>query len=167
VTDQQAFGARLRLIEDELEIRRVILAYGPAADAGMAELASSLWCEDGTYDWDAAGSPHEGSAAVEAMLGSEAHLALIGRGAAHFAGPPLIELDGDRANALTYSLIMRREPDDGRYFLWRVSAVRWDLERAGGRWKVRCRTNRLLDDTGGGMALFGDALQAMFPGGEA
>ena len=65
------------------------------------------------------------------MLQSDGHQGLIGRGVAHFAGPLLIELDGDRATALNYSLIMRREED--RHFLWRVSAVRWDLERSGSR----------------------------------
>ncbi len=162
MADQQDLEARLSLVEDELAIRRVILTYGPSADSGMARLAASLWCEDGTYDWDAAGDPHVGRAGVEAMLSSDAHLGLIGAGGAQFAGPPLVDLDGDRATALTYSLIMRREQDSGRYYLWRVSAARWDLERIDQRWQVRCRSNRLLDETGVGRALFGDTLQQMF-----
>ena len=55
---------------------------------------------------------------------------------------------------------MRREED--RYFLWRVSAVRWDVERVGAQWRVRRRTNRLLDETGAGRRLFGDTLQELF-----
>lgn len=166
MTDAQDLDARLRLIEDELAVRRVILRYGPSADAGLASAAASLWCEDGTYDWDAGGTPYAGRGAVEAMLSSESHLGLIGAGGAHFAGPPLIELDGDQATALTYSLIMRREPDADRYYLWRVSAARWDLERLEGRWQVRCRANRLLDDTGVGRELFGETLTEMYPGGQ-
>ena len=82
---------------------------------------------DGVYDWDADGEPHQGSAGVDAMLQGDGHQGLIARGVGHFAGPLLIELDGERATALNYSLIMRREED--RFFLWRVSAVRWDVER--------------------------------------
>lgn len=165
--DKPDLEERLQRVEDQLAIRQVILTYGPSADAGMASLASSLWCEDGTYDWDGAGEPHEGRAAVKAMLSSDSHLGLIGAGGAHFAGPPLIELDGDRATALTYSLIMRRQADTGTYYLWRVSAARWDLERDDGGWSVRCRTNRLLDDTGAGLGLFGAALEEMHPGVES
>jgi hypothetical protein len=151
---------RLRRVEDVLAIERVVVSYGPAADAGSNALAASLWAEDGVYDWDAGGEPHEGSAAVDRMLQGDGHRGLIAAGAAHFAGPPLIEVDGDRATALVYSLVMRNEGD--RYYLWRVSANRWELERAGDSWRVRRRTNRLLDGTGGGRQLFADSIGSFF-----
>jgi hypothetical protein len=94
------------------------------------------------------------------MLRGEGHQGLIARGVTHFAGPPLIELEGDQATAITYSLIMRSEDD--RYYLWRVSAVRWDLERVHSVWRVRRRTNRLLDASGGGRELFGATLRELF-----
>ena len=72
----------------------------------------------------------------------------VAQGVAHFAGPLLIEVDGDTATVVNYSLIMRREED--RHYLWRVSAVRWDLERSGSSWRVRTRSNRLLDASGAG-----------------
>ena len=72
----------------------------------------------------------------------------------------MIDLDGDRATALSYSLVMRRDAD--RYFLWRVSAVRWDVERVDSRWRIRRRSNRLLDETGAGRSLFGDTLRELF-----
>jgi hypothetical protein len=160
--DGPSLEARLSLVEDELAIRRLLLTYGPAADAGMSDLAASVWSDEGLYDWDAAGDPHVGRAGVDAMLRTDGHLGLIDRGAAHFAGPPLISLDGDHATALTYSLIMLRDADTARYYLWRVSAGRWDLERGASSWEVVRRTNRLLDDTGGGRMLFGDTLHDMF-----
>ena len=55
---------------------------------------------------------------------------------------------------------MRREQD--RHYLWRVSAVRWDVERVDSQWRVRRRTNRLLDASGAGRQLFGDTLQELF-----
>ena len=151
---------RLRRVEDELAIRRLVNSYGPAADAGLTSFAASVWLADGVYDWDAGGEPHDGSAAIDAMLQGENHQRLIARGVAHFAGPVLVDLDGDRATALNYSLIMRREDD--RFYLWRVSAVRWDLERTGSSWRVRRRTNRLMDESGVGRRLFGDSLQELF-----
>ena len=151
---------RVRRLEDESAITKLVMSYGPSADAGLTSLAGQLWLEDGVYDWDADGKPHQGSAAVDTMLQGNGHQGLIARGAAHFAGPLLIDLDGDRATALNYSLIMRREAD--RFYLWRVSAVRWDLERVDSQWRIRRRANRLLDETGAGRRLFGDTLRELF-----
>ena len=151
---------RVRRLEDESAITKLVMSYGPAADAGLTSFAGQLWLDDGEYDWDADGAPYQGGDAVDAMLQGDGHQGLIARGVAHFAGPLLIDLDGDRATALNYSLIMRREED--RHFLWRVSAVRWELERAGARWRIRRRTNRLLDQTGAGRELFGKTLQELF-----
>ena len=158
--DQDQLDARLRRLEDESAIRRLVMSYGPAADAGLTAFAASVWLEDGVYDWDADGVPHSGRTAVDEMLQGAGHQGLIAHGVAHFAGPLLVEVEGDQATALNYSLIMRREDD--RFFLWRVSAVRWDMERAGHTWRVRRRTNRLLDDSGGGRGLFGDTLRDLY-----
>jgi hypothetical protein len=151
---------RIGRLEDESAIQRLIMSYGPAADAGLASFAAAAWLEDGVYDWDAEREPHQGRAAVEAMLQSDAHHGLIGAGVAHFGGPLLVEIEGDRATALNYSLIMRRE--EKRFFLWRVSAVRWDVERSGSSWRVRRRTNRVLDASGAGRELFGTSLKERF-----
>jgi hypothetical protein len=152
---------RVRQLEDESAITRLIMSYGPAADAGLTRFAGRLWTDDGEYDWDAKGTPHQGSDGVDAMLQSRGHQNLIAAGVGHFAGPLLIELAGDTATALNYSLIMRREGD--RFYLWRVSAVRWDLVRSNSGWRVQRRTNRLLDETGVGRELFGDSLTELFP----
>jgi hypothetical protein len=100
---------------------------------------------------------------VDSMLRTSGHRQLMAEGVAHFGGPLLVEVDGDQATGVNYSLIMRR--DGQRFYLWRVSAVRWDLERSGSTWRVRRRTNRLLDETGAGRELFGNALHELFPGG--
>jgi SnoaL-like domain len=153
-------AARVRQLEDESVISQLVLSYGPAADSGLTSFAAAVWLDDGIYDWDANGKPHQGSAAVDRMLQGDGHQGLIAKGAAHFGGPPLVKVDGDTATAVNYSLIMLREGEEFR--LWRVSAVRWDLERAGASWRVRRRTNRLLDPSGEGRRLFGDSLQELF-----
>jgi SnoaL-like domain len=163
VVDSADVLVRLRRLEDESAIQRLLMSYGPAADSGQSTFAAGLWLEEGEYDWDANGEPHRGSKAVDSMLQTSGHRQLMAEGVAHFGGPLLVEVDGDRATAINYSLIMRR--DEQRFYLWRVSAVRWDLERCGSMWRVRRRTNRLLDETGAGRELFGDALQELFPGG--
>jgi hypothetical protein len=161
-TELEALAARLQRVEDELAIRRVILSYGPAADAGETERAGALWDDDGLYDWDPTSPALEGPAAVAAMLQGRGHQALIGEGVAHFAGPPLIELDGDRATALSYSFVLRRDAEEQRTYVWRLGAARWELVRADGAWRIHRRTHRQLDDTGAGRELFGDTLRDGF-----
>ena len=92
------------------------MSYGPAADSGQSSFAANLWFEDGVYDWDANGEPHRGSASVDAMLQGDRHMQLVSEGVAHFGGPLLLEVDGDNATGINYSLIMRR--DDKRFYLW-------------------------------------------------
>lgn len=148
--------ARLCRLEDESAITRLVLSYGPAADAGLTKFAGQLWTGDGEYDWDANGTPIQGDAGVDAMLQGERHQNLIATGVAHFAGPPRVTIHADVATALNYSLVMRREGE--RFFLWRVSAVRWDLVRTDVGWRIKRRTNRLLDETGHGRELFDHGL---------
>src|ERR1700755_3335856 len=100
-----AVQARLRRLEDETAITKLIMSSGPAADAGLTSFAGELWASDGVYDWDANGTPHQGSAGVDEMLRGGGHQSLIAAGIGHFAGPLLIKLDGDSATAVNYSLI--------------------------------------------------------------
>src|SRR5262245_10960610 len=92
-TDEMAaLAARVQRMEDELEVRRVILAYGPSADAGLTARAAAGWLDDGEYDWDATRAPLAGRAGVAAMLEGDGHQSLIANGVAHFTGPALVEI---------------------------------------------------------------------------
>ena len=75
----EALQARVRCLEDKSAITRLIMSYGPAADAGLTSFAGQLWLEDGVYDWDAEGEPHLGSSGVDAMLQGDNHQGLIAR----------------------------------------------------------------------------------------
>jgi SnoaL-like domain len=158
--------ARLAKVEDDVAIRRLVASYGPSVDSGFTGLAADGWLPDGVYDWDAVGAPYPSSNAIDDMLKGDGHQGLIAAGVAHFHGPPLIDLDGDVATALTYSVILRRDVEAGTYYLWRISAARWDLERSPVGWRIRRRTHRLIDESGVGRQLFGETLAEIFPEGK-
>src|SRR5690349_11646751 len=86
-----ALERRLRAVEDELDIRRLLASYGPLVDAGDGDAVGGLWAEDGEYDVD--GWVMRGRADVAAMVRSPAHQGMIGGGAAHFLGPVCVHVD--------------------------------------------------------------------------
>lgn len=134
--------ARLRALEDREAIRNLIASYGPLADSGDAEGVARLWTEDGVYAVD--GFPEaRGHAAIAALITGPVHQALMARGCAHVLGPPVIDLDGDRASARCHSVVLARAGE-----AWepvRVAANRWELTRTPEGWRVTRRVNALLD----------------------
>ena len=136
----EALERRVRALEDELAVTRVITAYGPAADSGDAAAAAALWTEDGVYDAEGPGRL-EGRGAIEAMLLGAGHQSLV-PGCAHTNGPVVVRVDGDTAVAVGYSRVYTT--DDGRHRLWRVAANRWELVRTDAGWRVQRRVNRRL-----------------------
>jgi uncharacterized protein (TIGR02246 family) len=141
MTDVDDLLARLRALEDERDIRQLIASYGPAVDAGDAEVAAGLWASDGVYDVD--GWRMESRADVHAMVTSAAHQKLVARGCCHFLGPCVVTVTGDSAVALCESLVLLRD-DDG-YRVWRCTANHFALRRVDGRWQIGVRTSRILD----------------------
>lgn len=62
---------RVRRLEDERDIARLIASYGPAVDAADADTAAGLWAQDGVYDvenWQMVGRGD-----VHAMVSSSSH----------------------------------------------------------------------------------------------
>lgn len=136
-----ALEARLRRLEDEQEITRLVASYGPLVDAGAAEEVAALWTEDGVYDVDELfmGSRAE----VHAMVESEAHQGLIERGCCHFLGPARVTVDGDRATAVCHSILLVHHQE--RFLPVRVGANHWELERTPSGWRTTRRTTRALN----------------------
>ena len=137
----EALEARLRAVEDELALYRLMTSYGPAADSGDGVKASELWSEDGVYDADGPGVM-DGRGAIVAMLSDEGHQSMV-PGCAHLNHPVVIQLDGDRATAVGYSQVWRT--DDGTHRVFRLAANRWEFARTDAGWRVVRRTNRRLD----------------------
>ncbi len=136
-----ALEARLAALEDEREIAGLVASYGPLVDAGAAERVAGLWTQDGVYDVDELfmGSRAE----IDAMVRSEAHQGLIGRGCSHFLGPAHVVVDGDRAVAVCESVLLVQH--QGHPVVARIGANRWELVRTADGWRTTLRTTRGLD----------------------
>ena len=85
-----ALEQRLRRVEDELAIGRLMASYGPLVDAGDADAVAGLWAEDGEYDVE--GWHMRSRADVAEMVRSPAHQGLISGGSAHFLGPVRVDV---------------------------------------------------------------------------
>ena len=146
---------RLRALEDERSIAALVASYGPLVDNGDPA-AADLWVDEGVYDCDEL--VMEGSAAVADMVRSRPHQRFVAGGCAHFQGPVHVQLDGDDATAVGYSLMLVHDEDG--YRVRRVTANRWELTRTEQGWRVRRRVNRQLDGSAEARALL--ALQGPF-----
>lgn len=148
--------ARVQALEDRLEIIDLIAGYGPAVDRGDEESVARMWAEDGEYTFGA------GSAGAMTLTGPEVgelvdlpgHQGYMVRGCGHVLTTPRLRIDGDEAVAVNHSLLVLH--DGERWVLERASSNRWELERIEGRWRVRRRTNALLDGDPAAFGLFGD-----------
>lgn len=134
-----ALERRLRAVEDELAIHRLIARYGLAVDTGDAERTTAVFAADGVYDADV--RLMRGRDEIAAMVRSERHQGMVGR-CAHQIGPALVRVDGDRAVALGYSRVYLR--GDEAIAIYRVSMNRWELERRAGAWVIARRVTRVL-----------------------
>jgi len=150
-----ALEERLRALEDEREITRLILSYGPLVDSGCSADVAALWEPGGVYDVDEI--LMTGQAEIDAMVRSSNHQRWIAGGCAHFVGPPHVTVDGDEATAVGYTLMIVNR--DG-FTLRRATANHWHLRRTGGGWRAVTRTNRVLD----GREESPDLLASQFPG---
>ena len=146
---------RLRALEDERDIARLIASYGPLVDSGDAEGTAVLWTIDGSYDVE--GWLMSGRDEVATMVRSDAHQGLIAKGCCHFFGPPVIEVDGDDAVAVCEStLLVRRE--SGGYAVARAGVHLLRLRRDERTWRIVTRTARQLDGGAAGRDLIAEAV---------
>ena len=80
---------------------------------------------------------------VAAMVASDAHQGLIGRGCCHFLGPAVVTVTGDDAVAVCESLLVTHR--DGKFAVRRAGANHFRLRRIDRRWQIVSRTTRALD----------------------
>ena len=137
-----ALETRLLAAEDQLEIIRLLNSYGPLVDSGESQAAAHLWIEGGVYDIGG-GLPTKAYRDIAAIYDSAGHQELIHTGAAHLTATPRITVNGNTAEAVAYSFVVKREGD--RWFLWRAAANHWTLLRTKQGWRIQERYNRVLD----------------------
>lgn len=147
-------AARLRHLEDERDISRLIASYGPAVDAGDADAAAGLWATNGTYDVE--GWHMDSRNDVHAMVSSASHQNLVINGCCHFIGPSVVTVTEDSAVAVAESLVLVRDGES--YRVWRSTANHFELQRIEGRWRVTKRTSRVLNGDPGARALLSAGL---------
>lgn len=150
-------GTRLRQLEDERDISRLIASYGPAVDGGDADAVARLWATHGSYDVE--GWHMEGRTDVHAMVSSPAHQNLVANGCCHFIGPSVVTVTGDSAVAVCESLVLVRDGDG--YRVWRATANHFTLQRIDDRWQITVRTSRVLDGNPGAHALLAAGLAGL------
>jgi ketosteroid isomerase-like protein len=136
-----ALEERIRLLEDQAILYRLIASWGPAADTANGAAASSFWAEDAVLVAEA--NQINGAAAVGAMIDSEGQLELVRQGCAHVQGLPTIHIDGDLATAVNYGRVYLHTPDG--YDVWRVSANCWNFRRTEQGWRVSRREVHVID----------------------
>ena len=141
-----ALEARLQVAEDHLEILNLISAYGPLADSCSVDEVAGQWVPGGGYNY---GLPGGGTRRLEApgpirqVWEQQGHIDLTRTGSAHTAATPKIVVNGDHADAVGYSFVIKREGD--RWFVWRAAINHWTLTRTPQGWRVQEKHNRTLD----------------------
>jgi hypothetical protein len=164
---------RLRAIEDQLAIYKLIASHPASADIGADYFARAVFAEDALLDLGG-DKKTSGNAAIAASLKSPGHQAAIAGGLAHFAGLPLVEIDGDRAVATSYLQVLAPNPNAGPvevpnhgtskgFRIHRVGANRWELERTPQGWTIKRRTLRTLDGSDEARQILRQALSPYEP----
>ena len=127
---------RVQALEDEKEIRRVLIEYGEFLDARDYASYAALFASDGV--WSGGFGTFTGPAAIEAMLEEnmgEYPDGYINKDNFHLNTTMVVDVDGDTATARSRYLFVTASPDDkpvvtlaGRYVD--------ELRREGGEWKI-------------------------------
>jgi len=142
----ESLAARVRTLEDQLEISQLVAQYGPDVDSGSAEAAAELWTSDGTFEAVGAISM-QGHEQIAAMVSGKGHQHLINHGCGHVLTVPHVVINGDEATGRSYALNIRWDADADRFWVARVSANSWKWKRTPDGWRISERINANLDGT--------------------
>jgi uncharacterized protein (TIGR02246 family) len=135
-----ALEQRLQQLEDEKEIREVVIRYGEYLDARDYAAYASLFASDGV--WTGGFGSATGPAAIQEML--EKNLGkpeegFINKSNFHLVTTVVVDVDGDTAKVRSRYMFFTASPDNrpvaalaGRYVD--------DFVRENGTWKIRSRT---------------------------
>ncbi len=134
---------RLRVLEDEAEIRELIRRYATLTDLGAVDELLDLCTEDvervlgGTLDQEAKGKADLRVKMAEPVRvrGSEARIGPAGDeqpASHHLITDEVIRVDGDAAVAVAqFAVVLTLDGERGQHEGW----YRFDLRREAGRWR--------------------------------
>ena len=137
---QQSLEQRVQRMEDESQIRRMLIEYGAFLDAKDYHAYAALFAPNGV--WQGGFGTFTGPVAIEAMLTANLGApepGFVNKANFHMLTNPLITIDGDRAYVESKYLFWTASPDNrptpllaGRYVD--------EFVRVGGQWKIARRT---------------------------
>jgi hypothetical protein len=155
LTELEGKLARLQKVEDHLAIYQLMSGYGYAVDGLNAAFIEAMYAPNGVYEVPGL-LKYESAAEVATVTRDEGTLAFVRSGAAHTVPLPYVVIEGDRATATSYHIILRKGAFGGDHHqIARASACRWELSRKpdGSGWQVDYRKNIPLDGSPEGPAL--------------
>ena len=145
-----ALEKAVRNLSDQLDLFRLTASFAPCVDSGDGEATANLWIEDGVYQTDV--GRYDGRKEIAAMVRGAANLDVIKAGSGHVVTMPRLTITGDEAVGVGHALLFVRDGDG--YRTWRLSANRWDYVRTPEGWRIKHRTNQLLDASEKGRQMF-------------
>lgn len=147
MNELERIEARLKALEDQLEIMRLFVTHPLAIDAGEADFWMANWTDDAvmdrTHDPEKHSGDYQGVYGKTMMtdeINSPELSALRASGLMHICTSPVIVIEADTASATNYTELISLEGNG--YRTRRIVANRWDLRREDGRWKITRRTIR-------------------------
>ena len=149
--------ARVRRLEDEREVVRVLTRYGFAVDTGDADATAALYTDDTVIDLGPT-SQFTGTEGAKRLVLDPRHQEIVGR-CAHTMGPFVVDVDvdGDLATAVGYVRVYISDEDMRNPRLWRIGYTKFELRRHGDTWQIATRLSRSVGAEGGADVL-GDGL---------
>lgn len=140
VTD--SLDARVRRLEDLLEIQQIFIDYGLALDAGDFDRYAALFSEEGTINLGPMGKA-TGRSAIKQLM-ERTMEGRVGQ-SLHIVSSPQITIDDSGATAHSQVMwtVVHRD-DTGRPRLTMMGRHQDELIRENGRWKI-ARRRGLID----------------------
>lgn len=127
--------ARLRRVEDILEIHQLFVDYGMYLDAGRFDDYAALFATNGEIHLGPLGRATGREQIRETM--TKALAGLVGK-TFHVISSPMVQIDGESATSeVMWTMIQRG--DDGKPDLAMLGRHRDQLVREDGRWRILVR----------------------------
>jgi 3-phenylpropionate/cinnamic acid dioxygenase small subunit len=137
---------RVQRMEDESEIRQILVKYGTYLDARDFASYASLFADDG--EWVGGFGRFKGPNAIQAMLEErlgKAEPGWINKQGYHLLSNALIQLDGNKAHVTSKYLFLTKPEDQNRPVPLLAGRYEDDLVRVNGAWKIVKRvTNGII-----------------------